>query len=174
MCLIGCVTADRCCKNSVGLPEARRRRRRSFGPRRPSVTVRTAVVPAMSKPGRRLWSARAGTLGRQMRSRARHRRIVPRRSSTADKSHDRLHRRLPGRLRHLPIAQSTCRVMMARCHDPSKAPAGSSRVEFCLESGNGAGLASGGPSVAAGVMDRFIIRSYKMIEFANIDLYMRP
>ena len=47
----------------------------------------------------RRWSARTASCARPTRSCARRRRILPRRSSTAGGSHDRLHRRAPRRPR---------------------------------------------------------------------------
>ena len=52
-----------------------------------------------SASGSRRWSARTASCARPTRSCARRRRILPRRSSTAGSSHDRLHRRSSRRLR---------------------------------------------------------------------------
>ena len=55
--------------------------------------------PATTGSGSRHWSGKSANCARPTRSCARRRRILPRRSSTAGPSHDRVHRRSPRRLR---------------------------------------------------------------------------
>ena len=80
---------------------AARRRRCATGCGRPSATSGKRAGPddATSGSGSRRWSARTASCARPTRSCARRRRILPRRSSTAGSSHDRVHRRSSRRLR---------------------------------------------------------------------------
>ena len=74
--------------------------------------------------GSRLWSVRTVSCARPMRSCARRRRILPRRSSTARSSDESVHRRTSRRhgvepiCRVLPIAPSTYRAHAACAADP--------------------------------------------------------
>ena len=72
---------------------ARRRRCNEWVSKAESDSGRELACDGHGRERSRRWSARTASFARPMRSCARRRRILPRRSSTAGSSHDRLHRR---------------------------------------------------------------------------------